>query len=85
MEHRSLPAILILGFFQLGLAYILFQVASGAPSLNASLLAIVEPLMSRSGCSLVLGEKPAWLWPEAAVIISAWSFSHQQDRPAEKS
>ena len=72
-NSRSLPAILILGFFQLGLAYILFQVGiRRTRPLNASLLAIVEPLMSPVWVFLVLNEKPGLLaLAGAAVIISA--------------
>ncbi len=75
-NSRSLPAILILGFFQLGLAYLLFQVGiRRTRPLNASLLAIVEPLMSPVWVFLVLGEKPGLLaLAGAVVIISAVVF-----------
>jgi len=86
-NSRSLPAILILGFFQLGLAYLLFQVGiRHTRPLNASLLAIVEPLMSPVWVFLVLDEKPGLLALAGAVVINSAAvlLNTSEMAPAEK-
>ena len=70
LNSQSVSAILILGFFQLGLGYVLFQYGiRRTRPLNASLLSIIEPLMSPVWVFLVLGEKPGILALSGAFVI----------------
>ena len=75
---KPLPvfSIMALGFFQLGLAYVLFNrgIRRTLP-LNASLLAMVEPLMNPVWVFLFLGETPgAMALIGAVVVISAMMY-----------
>ncbi len=70
LEQKAVLSILILGIFQLGVAYIIFQAGIRRTTpLNASLLSVVEPLMNPVWVFLALGEKPGSLALAGAVII----------------
>ena len=63
-------SIVLLGFFQLGLSYLLFSRGIRLTSpLNASLLAMAEPLMSPVWVFLFLGEKPGWIALVGALAV----------------
>lgn len=67
-------AILFLGVFQIGTAYILFTkgVAEGVRSLDASIVGFVEPLLNPVWVFLFAGEKPSnWAIIGGAIIITA--------------
>jgi len=66
----QIMSIVLLGFFQLGLSYLLFSRGIRLTSpLNASLLAMVEPLMSPVWVFLFLGEKPGWIALIGALAV----------------
>lgn len=70
---NDVPAILFLGIFQIGTAYILFTkgVAGGVRSLDASIIGFVEPLLNPVWVFLFAGEKPSnWALLGGAIIIT---------------
>lgn len=70
-------AIVYLGIFQIGIAYILFTngIANGVRSLNASIIGFVEPLLNPVWVFLFVGEKPAgWAIFGGLIILSAVIF-----------
>ena len=71
--HLSdLAAILFLGIFQIGIAYILFTsgVAAGVRSLDASIIGFIEPLFNPVWVFLFIGEKPSnWAILGGVIII----------------
>lgn len=78
-------AILFLGVFQIGIAYILFTkgIAEGVRSLDASIVGFVEPFLNPIWVFLFLGEKPSY-WAIVggiviicAVIIHTWRQNRQ--------
>lgn len=59
IESSAVIAIVLLGLFQLGVAYVLFSIGVvRTKPLNASLLAMIEPIMNPVWVFLVIGEKP---------------------------
>lgn len=65
-------AILFLGVFQIGIAYILFTngIAGGVRSLDASIIGFVEPLLNPVWVFLIIGERPSrWAIIGGAIII----------------
>ncbi len=67
-------AILFLGTFQIGAAYILFTngIAHGVRSLDASIIGFIEPLLNPVWVFLLLSEKPSsWALLGGAIIITA--------------
>jgi drug/metabolite transporter (DMT)-like permease len=67
---EQIGAIVLLGVFQLGLSYILFQYGiRRTKPFNASLLAMIEPIMNPVWVFLVIGEKPGLLALIGAVIV----------------
>jgi len=79
-------AILFLGIFQIGVAYILFTngIAGGVRSLDASIIGFLEPLFNPVWVFLFLAEKPSsWAMLGGAIIITAvavHSFRQNQSR-----
>lgn len=70
-------AILFLGVFQIGIAYLLFTkgIAEGVRSLDASIIGFVEPLLNPVWVFLFIGETPSkWAILGGAIIISAVIF-----------
>lgn len=71
--HASdIAAILFLGIFQIGLAYILFTtgVAAGVRSLDASIIGFIEPLFNPVWVFIFIGERPSsWAILGGAIII----------------
>ena len=67
-------AVLFLGVFQIGIAYILFTkgISEGVRSLDASIIGFVEPLLNPVWVFLFVGERPSlWALIGGAIIISA--------------
>lgn len=67
-------AILYLGIFQIGIAYILFTngIARGVRSLDASIIGFIEPLLNPIWVFLFIGETPSkWAILGGIIIISA--------------
>lgn len=74
---NDLIAVIILGVFQIGLAYFLFTygVTHGVRSLDASIIGFLEPLLNPIWVFLFLGETPSrWAILGGAIIISAIIF-----------
>ncbi len=77
ISSNDVLAILFLGIFQIGIAYVLFTkgIAEGVRSLDASIIGFVEPLLNPIWVFLVLGEKPSgWAIVGGAVILAAVVF-----------
>ena len=67
-------AILFLGVFQIGIAYILFTkgIAEGVRSLDASIIGFIEPLLNPVWVFIFVGERPSlWAIIGGIVIIAA--------------
>ena len=77
-------AILFLGVFQIGIAYVLFTkgIAAGVRSLDASIIGFVEPLLNPVWVFLFLKETPSrWAIIGGVIIIAAVIFhTLQQNR-----
>jgi len=77
INSNDVLAILFLGIFQIGVAYILFTngIAKGVRSLDASIVGFIEPLLNPIWVFLFLGEKPSkWALLGGAIIIAAVIF-----------
>ena len=70
---RDLGIVLFLGLFQLGLSYVLFaRVVRHTPAVEASLLALVEPVLNPVWTFLLTGERPGpWAIRGGAMILAA--------------
>jgi drug/metabolite transporter, DME family len=71
---KDIFAVVLLGVFQIGLAYFLFTlgVSKGVKSLDASIIGFIEPLLNPVWVFLQLGERPSsWAIIGGIVIISA--------------
>ncbi len=67
-------AILFLGVFQIGIAYILFTkgIAEGVRSLDASIIGFIEPLLNPVWVFVFVGERPSlWAIIGGTIIIAA--------------
>jgi DME family drug/metabolite transporter len=74
---NDIYAILYLGIFQIGIAYLLFTVgiARGVRSLDASIIGFVEPLLNPIWVFLFLGERPSvWAILGGVIIIAGVVF-----------
>ena len=74
---KDLLAIIFLGVFQIGVAYILFTrgIAEGVRSLDASIIGFVEPLLNPVWVFLFIGERPGkWAITGGAIILGAVIF-----------
>ena len=73
----TIGGILILGIFQIGIAYVLYSIAiKNAPLLTCSLLAVLEPLLNPVWVFLFAGENPG-IWSLVGgvivvVVITLW-------------
>ncbi len=86
INSNDILAILFLGIFQIGIAYVLFTngVAGGVRSLDASIIGFIEPLLNPIWVFLIIGERPSiWAIVGGAIIIAAVIFhtikSNQKD------
>ena len=65
-------AVTVMGVFQLGVAYVLFSIGiKTTPPLAASLIAVIEPLLSPVWVMLATGEKPGPFAVAGGVIVVA--------------
>ncbi len=69
----DLGAVLFLGVFQLGLAYLCFSIGlRGTPAVEASLLVLLEPVLNPVWTFLFAGERPGpWAVAGGAIILLA--------------
>ncbi len=85
---RDILAILFLGVFQIGIAYLLFTkgIAAGVRSLDASIIGFIEPLLNPVWVFLFLREQPTnWAILGGAIIITtvaAHTLNQYRIRPA---
>jgi len=72
----DLGAVLFLGVFQLGLAYLCFSLGlRGTPAVEASLLVLLEPVLNPVWTFLFAGERPGpWSLAGGAVILLATAW-----------
>jgi DME family drug/metabolite transporter len=72
----DLALLLYLGVFQLGLAYLLFsRGVTGTPAIEASLLALLEPVLNPIWTFLFAGETPGpWAVVGGAVVLLATAW-----------
>jgi len=74
---NDILAILYLGIFQIGIAYVFFTIgiARGVRSLDASIIGFVEPLLNPIWVFLFLGERPSvWAILGGVIIIGGVIF-----------
>ena len=86
---HAVGGILILGIFQIGIAYVLYSIAiKRAPLLTCSLLAVLEPLLNPVWVFLFAGENPG-IWSLiggviVVAVITLWyvyDAKHPQTHP----
>src|SRR5262245_4807187 len=87
VEHasmKSLGLVVVLGVFQIGLAYVLLTHASRhVPALQAALLLLLEPVLNPFWAYLVHGEAPGpWSVAGAVAILAATAW-HVLRTPAD--
>lgn len=72
----DLALLLYLGVFQLGLAYVLFSKGlHGTPAVEASLLALLEPVLNPIWTFLIVGERPGrWAIAGGAIVLAATAW-----------
>ena len=70
-EPAAWGAVVLLGVFQLGLAYVLFSIGiKTTPAIAASLIATLEPLLNPLWVLLFTGERPgAWALVGGAIVL----------------
>ncbi len=78
---QAIVGILILGIFQIGLAYVLYSIAiKRAPLLTCSLLAVLEPLLNPVWVFLFAGENPGfWSLVGGVIVIAVITFWYVYD------
>lgn len=85
---NDLFAILFLGVFQIGIAYVLFTkgIAAGVRSLDASIIGFIEPMLNPIWVFLILGEKPSgWAILGGAIIVGAVIFHSLKQNKIKRS
>lgn len=84
VTFTDVGAILFLGIFQIGIAYILFTngIAAGVRSLDASIIGFLEPLFNPVWVFLILAERPSTLalLGGAIIITAVAAHSLRQNR-----
>jgi drug/metabolite transporter (DMT)-like permease len=77
INSKDIPAILFLGIFQIGIAYVLFTngISRGVRSLDASIIGFIEPLLNPIWVFFIVGEKPSgWAILGGIIILGAVVF-----------
>ncbi len=77
LNAKDILAILFLGIFQIGIAYVLFTdgISKGVRSLDASVIGFIEPLLNPIWVFLIVGEKPSgWAILGGIIILGAVVF-----------
>ena len=84
---KDILAILFLGVFQIGIAYLLFTkgIAQGVRSLDASIIGFIEPLLNPVWVFLFLAEKPTNHAILGGTIIIATVAAHTLNQYRKKS
>ena len=70
-DAKSWAVLGLLGFLQIGLAYVCFATAiRTATALQAIMIPLIEPVLNPIWVLLVIGERPgAWAVPGGAIVI----------------
>jgi len=78
---QAVGGILILGIFQIGLAYVLYSIAiQNAPLLTCSLLAVLEPLLNPVWVFLFAGENPGvWSLVGGVIVVAVITLWYVYD------
>ncbi len=78
---QAISGILILGIFQIGIAYVLYSIAiKRAPLLTCSLLAVLEPLLNPVWVFLFAGENPGvWSLVGGVIVIAVITLWYVYD------
>lgn len=78
---QSIGGILILGIFQIGIAYVLYSIAlQNASLLSCSLLAVLEPLLNPVWVFLFSGENPgAWSIVGGVIVVTVITIWYVYD------
>jgi len=78
---QAVGGILLLGVFQVGLAYVFYAVAlKNAPLLTCSLLAVLEPLLNPVWVFLFNGENPgAWSLAGGVIVVFTITLWYVRD------
>lgn len=74
LTWQNVCAVLFLGIFQVGVAYVLFTlgIARGSRAVDAGIVAYLEPVLNPLWVFIFLGERPSqWAIMGGAIIISA--------------
>jgi drug/metabolite transporter (DMT)-like permease len=77
LNSNDILAILFLGIFQIGIAYVLFTngISKGVRSLDASIIGFIEPLLNPIWVFLIVGERPSgWAILGGIIILGAVVF-----------
>lgn len=84
---QAIGGILMLGLFQVGLAYIFYAVAlKNAPLLTCSLLAVLEPLLNPLWVFLFNGENPgAWSIIGGTIVVFTITLWYMHDARSARS
>jgi Predicted permease, DMT superfamily len=71
-------AILLLGFIQLGLSYVLYSVAiKHVTALEATIITMIEPILNPLWVFLIIGEAPGpWSLAGGSIILAAIAFRY---------
>ncbi len=78
LDRVTVPVVLILGIFQLGLAYIIYtKAAETCPALACCLLGVVEPVLNPVWVMIFNGEKPGIYAFAGGIVllvsVTAWN------------
>ncbi len=78
---QAIGGILILGIFQIGIAYVLYSIAiKRAPLLTCSLLAVLEPLLNPVWVFLFAGENPGiWSLVGGVIVVAVITLWYVYD------
>ncbi|HQQ40360.1 MAG TPA: EamA family transporter [Clostridia bacterium] len=78
---QAMIGILVLGIFQIGIAYVLYGVAlKSAPILNCTLLAVIEPLLNPVWVFLFNGENPGiWSLVGGVIVVGVITLWYVKD------
>lgn len=78
---QAIIGILVLGIFQIGIAYVLYSIAiKNAPLLTCSLLAVLEPLLNPVWVFLFAGENPGiWSLVGGVIVIAVITLWYVYD------
>ena len=78
---QAVTGILVLGIFQIGLAYVLYSIAiKRAPLLTCSLLAVLEPLLNPVWVFLFAGENPGvWSLVGGVIVVAVITLWYVYD------